>query len=117
MTEARTYLKRMFERAGVISGSGVSDSLQSRSSSHAKIRLVVASHDLKFMGELMRFLNNDPRFEVRQDNWRTLRDHDVEQSTSLAAWADVVFCEWAGPALSWYSKHCLLYTSPSPRDS
>ena len=68
-------------------------------------RVVIASHDLKFMGEIMDYLQLSSKFEVRQDRWTTLHDHDPEQSRLLAEWADVVFCEWAGPSLAWYSTH------------
>lgn len=68
-------------------------------------RVVVASHDLKFMGELMDYLQRSSRFEVKQDKWATLHEHDPSQSLELAEWADVVFCEWAGPSLAWYSTH------------
>ena len=66
---------------------------------------MVASHDLKFMGELMDFLTSNRSFEVRQDEWTTLHSHDEEHSRQLAEWADVVFCEWAGPSLAWYSNN------------
>ncbi|MHC2548702.1 glycosyltransferase [Corynebacterium hesseae] len=70
------------------------------------VRIVVASHDLKFMGELMEHLMRSDRYEVRQDPWKTLHEHDELLSEELVEWADVVFCEWAGPALEWYSKNC-----------
>ena len=69
------------------------------------LRIVVASHDLKFMGELMEHLKKSRRYEVRQDPWETLRKHDESLSRELADWADLVFCEWAGPALGWYSQN------------
>lgn len=69
------------------------------------LRVVVASHDLKFMGELMEHLKKSRRYEVRQDPWETLHKHDESLSRELADWADMVFCEWAGPALGWYSQN------------
>lgn len=69
------------------------------------LRVVVASHDLKFMGELMEHLKESRRYEVRQDPWETLHKHDETLSRELADWADIVFCEWAGPALGWYSQN------------
>lgn len=101
MVNASDYLETVFRRGGALRESG----RMSRGVKRPRTRLVVASHDMKFMGELMDFLANDPEFEVRQDHWDTLHTHDVENSRELAKWADVVFCEWAGPALKWYSEH------------
>ena len=98
MGQARARFKEYFERAGVLS----EVAKDPRASS---CRIVVASHDMKFMGELMDFLVRNPQFEVRQDQWATLHSHDVEVSQKLAEWADVVFCEWAGPSLAWFSNN------------
>lgn len=68
-------------------------------------RIVVASHDFKFMGELLAFLEASPAYELRVDRWSTLRDHDEERSRELVQWADVVFCEWCGPNAVWYQHH------------
>ena len=98
MHEAQRRFSTCFERAGVLNSPvGISEK--------APCRVVVASHDLKFMGELMDFLTRNPSFDVRQDEWMTLHAHNEEQSRQLAEWADVVFCEWAGPSLAWYSNH------------
>ncbi|MCQ9677715.1 glycosyltransferase [Corynebacterium sp. BF-R-2] len=98
MENAQKRLSESFKRAGLLGH-------RSRARSAEPLRLVVASHDLKFMGELMDYLETSPEFEVRIDKWATLHQHDESESENLAAWADVVFCEWAGPALAWYSQH------------
>lgn len=98
MQQARSRFKTYFERSGVMS-------LNKNSQGIMRCRLVVASHDLKFMGELMDFLDSNPQFELRKDEWSTLHTHDSEVSANLAEWADVVFCEWAGPSLAWYSNN------------
>lgn len=67
-------------------------------------RVVVAGHDLKFAGALMERLRADGH-EVRVDAWRGHARHDVERSRALAAWADVVHCEWSLGNLAWYSRH------------
>lgn len=69
------------------------------------LRVVVASHDLKFAGELMDYLEASPDFDVRIDAWTSLHTHDETVSEELAAWADVVLCEWAGPNMIWYQQH------------
>ncbi|WP_288818464.1 glycosyltransferase [uncultured Micrococcus sp.] len=70
-----------------------------------RTRVVVAGHDLKFAGELVDMLRDDPSVELRLDHWSTLHKHDESASTKLIDWADVVVCEWAGPNAVWYSKH------------
>lgn len=66
-------------------------------------KLLVASHDLKFAGELITQLQKDPRFEVRFDHWDSLHKHDEAAGREFAQWADAIFCEFAGPNLAFYS--------------
>lgn len=68
-------------------------------------RIVVASHDLKFFTAIQDHLAALPEVEVRVDAWPSLRQHDPAVSRELAAWADVVVCEWAGPNAAWYARH------------
>ncbi|WP_175973558.1 glycosyltransferase [Corynebacterium sp. Marseille-Q2823] len=98
MSAAETRLGNAFSRA-------IEMNAPTNENNVRPCRVVVASHDLKFMGELMDYLQRSSKFEVKQDRWTTLHDHDPEQSRLLAEWADVVFCEWAGPSLAWYSTH------------
>lgn len=98
MNNARARFSTYFDRAGALS-------TVPRAKSAQPHRVLVASHDLKFMGELMDFLTRNPSFEVRQDKWSTLHTHDAVVSQELAEWADIVFCEWAGPSLAWYSNN------------
>ena len=97
MTAARERLRDAFER------SRAGDN--GERTAKAKRRVVIASHDMKFMGELMDYLERSSEFEVEQDQWESLHVHDQKRSRELADWADVVFCEWAGPSLAWYSKN------------
>lgn len=69
------------------------------------LRVVVASHDLKFFTRIHEHLAGLPGVELRLDHWEALSVHDASTSESMAAWADVVICEWAGPNLVWYSRH------------
>jgi glycosyltransferase involved in cell wall biosynthesis len=68
-------------------------------------RVVVAGHDLKFFRPLLEYLRLQADLEVRVDQWTALGKHDVAASRELAAWADVVICEWCGPNAVWYSRH------------
>lgn len=70
-----------------------------------KTKVVVASHDLKFAGELLKLLQKDSGFEIKFDHWETLHKNDEKTSLELADWADTIFCEFAGPNLEFYSKH------------
>ena len=67
--------------------------------------MVVAGHDLKFFTPLLSYLRLQPDLEVRLDQWAALGKHDPAASRELAAWADVVICEWCGPNAVWYSRH------------
>ena len=69
------------------------------------LRVGVVSHDLKFFTRILDYLRDLPSVEVRLDEWDALTSHDEAASTEMAAWADVVICEWAGPNLVWYSRH------------
>jgi glycosyltransferase involved in cell wall biosynthesis len=69
------------------------------------LRVVVAGHDLKFFSPLLDYLRRQPGLEVRVDHWRTLSEHDEQVSQEMAAWADVVICEWCGPNAIWYSEN------------
>ena len=75
------------------------------SSPSPRLRVVVAGHDLKFFTPLLDYLRLQPDLEVRLDQWAALGKHDPAYSRELAAWADVVVCEWCGPNAIWYSRH------------
>jgi len=70
-----------------------------------RLRVVVAGHDLKFFTPLLGYLRLQPDLEIRVDQWAALGKHDAAASRELAAWADVVICEWCGPNAVWYSRH------------
>jgi len=77
----------------------------STASTAAKLRVLVAGHDLKFFAPLLNYLRLQPDLEVRLDQWAALGKHDPDASRELAGWADVVICEWCGPNAVWYSRH------------
>jgi glycosyltransferase involved in cell wall biosynthesis len=76
-----------------------------RANTAPMLRVVVAGHDLKFFTPLLDYLRLQPGLEVRCDQWAALGKHDPDVSRELAAWADVVICEWCGPNAVWYSRH------------
>jgi glycosyltransferase involved in cell wall biosynthesis len=67
-------------------------------------RVLIASHDNKFLQAALERLGTDSEIEIRHDKWPTLRRHDQAKSRELLEWADVVFCEWCGGAAVWYSQ-------------
>ncbi|WP_285761271.1 glycosyltransferase [Nocardiopsis ansamitocini] len=69
------------------------------------LKVVIAGHDLKFFTRLADHLISLPGLEVRLDEWEGLRTHDQYRSRELAAWADVVICEWCGPNALFYAQH------------
>lgn len=70
----------------------------------ARVRVVVASHENKFLRRALDALRRDPRFEIREDAWLGLRRNSEAQSEACLRWADVVFCEWCAGAAVWYSN-------------
>lgn len=98
MREVTAQLEKQFVRAGVLRRSDIAVSEAQRT------KVLIASHDLKFMGELMDYLERSPDYELRVDRWQSLHVNDEAESAKLLKWADVVFCEWAGPNLKWYSQ-------------
>ena len=69
------------------------------------LRVVIAGHDLKFFTPLIELL---PAAAGPGGQGRPVgraRQARRGQSRELAAWADVVICEWCGPNAVWYSRH------------
>lgn len=68
-------------------------------------KIVISSHDFKFLGELVDGLNQQPDLELAFDGWTSLHNHDEVSSLDIKSDADVVFCEWAGPSLVWHAEN------------
>lgn len=104
-------LRRAFERGGAIpseaAGSTALEASEGTSGGGRPRRVLVASHDFKFMGEILSQLRTDPDVEVRIDHWDTLHTHDEDVSRELLGWADTILCEWCGPNAVWYSQNKL----------
>lgn len=70
-----------------------------------KKKVLVASHDNKFLNQVLLGLKDNKEIEIRFDNWKTTSQHDQKLSEQLLDWADVILCEWAvGPAV-FYSQN------------
>ncbi|WP_309131132.1 glycosyltransferase [Brevibacterium sp.] len=68
-------------------------------------KIVISSHDFKFLGELVDGLRQRADIDLQFDGWTSLHTHDESSSIQKKADADVVFCEWAGPSLVWHAEH------------
>ena len=69
------------------------------------LRIVIASHDFRFVEGIRADLASQPSVEVRIDRWTGSRPggHDEAASLELLAWADVILCEWCLANAVWYS--------------
>ncbi|MCQ2000399.1 glycosyltransferase [Arthrobacter zhaoxinii] len=67
-------------------------------------KVLVAGHDLKFAAGIIDALEAAGHM-VATDQWQDHNRHNEEQSRSLLADADVVFCEWTLGNAAWYSKN------------
>lgn len=105
VSRSAARLRQAFERGGVISSGESRDSGFTSAARNRPHRVLVASHDFKFMGEILGQLRIDPEVEVRIDRWSTLHTHDESESRELLEWADTILCEWCGPNAVWYSRN------------
>ena len=70
-----------------------------------KKKVLIASHDNKFLNQVLLELKGNNQIEIRFDNWKTTAQHDQKLSEQLLDWADIILCEWAvGPAV-FYSQN------------
>lgn len=73
----------------------------------SRIKVLVASHDLKFFNQALHWLNDSDRYEILHDRWSASAKHNLKQSEALLAQADVIFCEWCAGQAVWYSQRKL----------
>lgn len=73
--------------------------------SHKKTTILFAGHDLKFLTDTINAYEQDERFEVLIDQWKSHTGHDEDESLAKLAEADIVFCEWGLGNARWYSRH------------
>lgn len=94
MSSIRSTLQTQLARSHV---------LRSDSSLKSSHNTLIATHDPKFLGEILNDLDAREGERLEVDRWETLHTHDEETSKDLLKNASTVFCEWAGPNLAWYS--------------
>jgi len=69
------------------------------------LKVAIAGTDLSGLDRLIQHLRSLPGIELRLDEWEGPHTHDEYLSRELAAWADVVICEWCGPHALFYAKY------------
>lgn len=70
----------------------------------SRIKVLVASHDLKFLNQALRQLDDSHRYEILHDRWPSSARHDEKRSETLLSQADIIFCEWCAGQAVWYSR-------------
>ncbi|WP_024367331.1 glycosyltransferase [Arthrobacter sp. TB 26] len=70
----------------------------------ARQTVLIAGHDLKFASGLVYELRRTGH-TVLFDRWLDHNKHDEEQSLSLLAQADTIFCEWTLGNAVWYARN------------
>ncbi|MFW0155570.1 hypothetical protein ACN08X_05950 [Rothia sp. P6271] len=72
-------------------------------------RILVSSHDFRFISDTIFMLKRIPGVEVRQQHWKLSEKNPphshIDQENMR--WADTIVCEWAGRNAVWYSQHKL----------
>lgn len=68
-------------------------------------RVLVASHDLKFLTLALHWLEDSRRYRISHDRWHSTTRHDLAASEALLADADVIFCEFCAGQAGWYSRN------------
>jgi hypothetical protein len=71
----------------------------------ARIKVLVASHDLKFLTLALRWLDETGRYDLRYDHWTSTQSHNEKTSRALLQDVSVIFCEWCAGQAAWYSRN------------
>jgi glycosyltransferase involved in cell wall biosynthesis len=70
-----------------------------------KKKVLVATHDPKFLDLALRRLRETGAYDIEHDRWHTTNTHDPARSSALLTDADIIFCEWCTGQAVWYSRH------------
>ncbi len=68
-------------------------------------KVLVASHDVKFLRSALDLLGMEGR--LIYDHWTSTMSHNAERSMDLLMQADSIFCEWCCGNAMWYSRNKL----------
>ncbi len=102
MTSSVARVKQLLDQHIPLPSAGVKDFV----AKHGRpMRVVVASHDLKFFTKIAAFWQGMPGIELRFDHWPAINRNEGRVSKAMLKWADVIVCEWCGGNALWYAKH------------
>lgn len=76
-----------------------------RAVGQAKPKVIVASHDFKFIDTALKRLAEAGDCDILRDHWYSASTHDEAYSRSLLRDADIIFCEWCVGQAVWYSRN------------
>lgn len=95
-----------------VDGNGIAAAIARRCSDYAKYpcrtttrKVLFASHDFKFCGEIISAAQQRKDIDLRFDFWKTQNSFDGPIRESSIGWADVVFCDFASPNIGWYIRN------------
>jgi glycosyltransferase involved in cell wall biosynthesis/predicted O-methyltransferase YrrM len=78
--------------------------LRSSNGSAAPTRVLVAGHDLKFLGPIREAIAATGA-TVAEDVWRSHTEHDEAASRAILEHTDTILCEWCLGNAVWYSRN------------
>ncbi|MFW0185437.1 hypothetical protein ACN083_08040 [Rothia sp. CCM 9418] len=81
--------------------------LKETRTSQSNHRILVSSHDFRFISDAVYMLQRIPGVEVRRQQWQlsSATPPADDRSAESLEWADTILCEWAGRNAVWYSHH------------
>ncbi len=92
------FNSRLTELIQIVINRGLDDFLDA-----IKPRLLITGYDLKFIKSALPHLK--AIYNIKVDEWSGHNSHNVQQSTELLKWAEIIFCEWCLGNVKWYSEH------------
>ncbi|MFZ9840494.1 MAG: glycosyltransferase [Candidatus Nanopelagicales bacterium] len=102
MENSVTRVKQLLEQHIPLPTAGITEFVEKHGRA---LRVVVASHDLKFFTKIASYWQGMPGIELRFDHWPAINRNEGRVSKAMLKWADVIVCEWCGGNALWYAKH------------
>ncbi|GGH65116.1 hypothetical protein [Rothia aerolata] len=78
---------------------------ESRNLTGVNQKILISSHDFRFIADTVHMFQRLPGVEVRLQEWPLASATPPENIQSDITWADTILCEWAGRNAVWYSHH------------
>lgn len=97
-------IKRKHSFDQIVSNFSVVLPVNQKPSASALKKVLIAGHDLKFINPWISYLKKEG-YQVKVDEWEWGVAKDLDRSTRLLEWADIIFCEWGLANAVWYSQN------------